>query len=411
VLELNAIENLALHGGFARGAFGRVDWREQASMTRRVLERFAVELEIDRPLSAAPAVARTAVAVAIALQGWEGGHGVLVLDEPTATLAPAEVRQLFEIVREVQRAGTSVLYVSHRMDEIFELADRVTVLRGGRATDTMAAAETTPRELAELMSGREVEHDFRIAPSAEGSADLALEVRGLTGHWLRGVDLSVRRGEILGLAGLNGSGREELPYAIAGAGGPAFSGEMRLPGVSADWRSINDPPAGEVAIVPADRLAEGVIADFSVKENLTLAALGSLGTRGRIDGRRRRRLAEEWIERLEIRTADADAPISTLSGGNQQKVVIARCLVTAPSILVLCEPTAGVDIATRVALYRLIAGLVEDGLTVIVSSTDVDDLLAMCTRIVVMRGGVVGGELDREGISDAAVLHAMEGTD
>src|SRR3954451_24639370 len=282
VLELNTMDNLALRGGFARGAAGRVHWREQEQLTHRVLARFDVELDIHRPLAQATPVQRTVVAIAAALQGWQGGSGVLVLDEPTAVLPHEEVERLFAKVREVQRAGTSVLYVSHRLDEIFEIADRVTVLRGGRVVATLPVDETEARGLAGLMVGADVDPDYRAPVAARPAAPVVLEARELTGTRLRGVDLDVHEGEILGIAGLAGSGMQELAYALAGKAPSAVSGRIRLPARADAWLRMADAGRLDIPLVPADRGREGVVAEFSVAENLSLSVLGRLGVRGKL---------------------------------------------------------------------------------------------------------------------------------
>jgi ribose transport system ATP-binding protein len=409
VLELNTMDNLALRGGFARGAAGRVKWREQEQQTHRVLERFDVELDIHRPLAQATPVQRTVVAIAAALQDWHGGTGVLVLDEPTAVLPHEEVERLFAMVREVQRAGTSVLYVSHRLDEIFEIADRVTVLRGGRVVTTVGVDEVDARELAGLMVGADVDPDYRAPVATRPAAPAVLEARDVAGVRLRGVDLDVHEGEILGIAGLAGSGMQELAYALAGKASSAVTGRIRLPARAPGWLEIADAGRLDIPLVPADRGREGVVAEFSVAENLSLSVLGRLGRRGRLSHGEEQTLVAGWTQRLEVKTAGPGALISTLSGGNQQKVVLGRCLAREPHLLVLSEPTAGVDIGTRVAIYDLIAGLARDGLTVVVSSSDVGDLLAMCTRIVVLREGRVAAELGAEGLTEHALVRAMEG--
>src|SRR3954454_14338536 len=409
VLELNTMDNLALRGGFARGAAGRVRWREQEKLTHRVLERFDVELDIHRPLAQATPVQRTVVAIAAALQDWHGGTGVLVLDEPTAVLPHEEVERLFAMVREVQRAGTSVLYVSHRLDEIFEIADRVRVLRGGRVVATRPVAAVDARGLAGLMVGTDVDPDYRAPVAARPVAPVVLEARDVAGIRLRGVDLDVHEGEILGIAGLAGSGMHELAYALAGKAPTTAAGRIRLPRRAPQWREMSDAARLDIPLVPADRGREGVVAEFSVAENLSLSGLGRLGSRGRLGRGAERALVERWTERLEVKASGPGALISTLSGGNQQKVVLGRCLARVPELLVLSEPTAGVDVGTRVAIYDLIAGLAADGLTVVVSSSDLGDLLAMCPRILVRREGRVAAELAAEGLTDHALLRAMEG--
>jgi ribose transport system ATP-binding protein len=227
---------------------------------------------------------------------------------------------------------------------------------------------------------------------------------------LRGVDLRVHQGEILGIAGLAGAGVLEFPYVITGHAprDDKVTGQIRLPKQSDEWIDVDDRKHVNIPLVPADRQREGVIYEFGVNENLSLSILGRLGRKGKLALRREEQVVEEWSRRLDIKTESPGALISTLSGGNQQKVVVARCLAREPDILVLCEPTAGVDIGTRVAIYDMIARLSQEGLTVIISSSDEGDLLAMCTRIVVLRNGKLAEELDGDGLSQQVLISAIE---
>jgi ribose transport system ATP-binding protein len=411
VLEMSAMDNLALRGGFARAGGGRVDWKAQATATETMLARFKVDLDINAPLSEASPVERTVVAVAGAMQGWDGGEGVLVLDEPTAVLPPGEVARLLDIVREVRNAGTSVIYVSHRLDELIGLADRVSVLRDGGIEATLEMASTTTHEIADLMVGRQLAHDYRAGIVVPSDAPVVLELEGVHTKRLHDLSLSVRRGEILGLAGLDGSGREDLPLVMAGAAEIDAVGRVRFPQDSADWYDLATRRRPRLPMVPAQRDRDGVLSEMSVMENTSLAVLSRLGPGLRLDRSGEMTLADSWIEQLSIETAGRDAAISTLSGGNQQKVVIARCLAEERPILLLCEPTAGVDIGTRIAIYKLIAEQVERGLTVVISSTDTGDLLALCSRVVVLRDGDVMREIEGSEITELSLVHAMEGSD
>jgi ribose transport system ATP-binding protein len=410
VLELGVMDNLALRGAYVRGRMGRIRWSEQERQTRELLARFGVEIDLYRPLSEATPVERVVVAIVGAIQGWEGGHGVLVLDEPTAVLPPHEVEELFELIGEVRRSGASVLYVSHRLDEIFKLADRVTVLRGGCKIGTEDVAALTPRELATLMVGEDVDPDFRADIRARHDAPVALEARDLRSRYLNGVSFSLQQGEVLGIAGLPGSGSEQLPYLLAGALGHEAEGALKL-ATQDEWIQLGDRALFGLPLVPADRAREAVVAEMGVGENLTLPILNRLSKGVALSRSRERELVSDWFDKLQIRAAGHGAPISTLSGGNQQKVVMARCLALEPSVLLLCEPTAGVDIATRIALYKLIAAQAERGLGVIVSSSDVGDLLAICTRVLVLRDGVVARELPGDGLTTPILHHAIEGVE
>jgi ABC-type sugar transport system ATPase subunit len=408
VLELGVMDNLALRHSFARSRFGTIDWREQARQTRQLLRRFELDIDIHRPMALLTPVQRVIVAIVAALQGWDGGRGVLVLDEPTAVLPPHEVGHLFEIVTEVRRGGASVLYVSHRLDEIFTICDRVAVLRGGVLVAVEAVSDLDTSALASLMVGEEVDAHYRADVASVADAGIALEARNVHARYLRGASIQLRKGEIVGLAGLPGSGREELPYALAGALGRGVTGEVRLPDRSGDWVDIGGIADLGLPIVPADRAREAVIAPFTVRENVSLPSLDRLRNGVSVSRGKESQLVHDWIDRLQIRTSGANAPIASLSGGNQQKVVIARCLALEPPVLFLCEPTAGVDIQTRIAIYDLVAEQARNGLAVVVSSTDIGDLLAMCTRVLVFQDGAPVREIVATSLSEGVLLQAME---
>jgi ribose transport system ATP-binding protein len=240
---------------------------------------------------------------------------------------------------------------------------------------------------------------------------VTLQARGIHGKWLRGVDLEARAGEILGIAGLAGAGALELPYVLAGKSDEHASGQIRLPDLSPDWHEVSKAAHLEIPLVPADRQTEAVVAEFTVGENVSLSALRILGRRARLQGKAEEKLVDTWCARLGVVSTGPSAPISTLSGGNQQKVILARCLAVGPRVLVMCEPTAGVDIGTRVSIYQIIADLAATGLTVIVASSDEGDLLALCTRVLVLRGGVVAEELPAAGLTKNVLIRAIEGAE
>ncbi len=404
-LELSAVDNLALRSGFARGRARRVDWAEQARITRRLLADFDVDMDVDRPLGEATPIQRTIVAVAAARAGWHDGSGVLVLDEPTAVLPPADVARLLEIVERARSRGTSVLYVSHRLDEVIDVADRVTVLREGRVVASQAVTGLTTQALAELMVGAEVDAGYRAGLTAPPDSSVVLRARDVRSRYLRGVDLDLRAGEVVGVAGLPGSGRGQLPYAIAGAS-PHARGRVQV--ADGPWVSLHTSSSPEIALVPADRSRESSVVDFSVTENLSLLVLSDLAPRWWLGKAGERELAQRWIRNLAIVAPSPDDLITNLSGGNQQKVIMARCLAADPRVLVLCEPTAGDDDGSRQAIYELIAERARAGLALVVSSSDVGDLLAVCTRVVVMCNGRIVRELAGESMTDHALVQAME---
>ncbi len=394
VLELNTIDNLALHGGFARTRLGRIRWKQQARLARRLLAPFAVDLDITQPLAKATPVERTIVAIAAALQGWDSGGGVLVLDEPTAVLPPGEVERLFKIVRDLRDTGAGILYVSHRLDEIFSLADRVTVLRNGKLVATRTVDDKlTKGELVHLMLGVEMEPDYRAeVPEKVPSERAARAPRTSAACTCAPPPSRCMPGEVLGIAGLPDSGRDELPRVLTDRARFASGGSLRLdPDV--EWTDIGGWKATSLALLPPDRGREGIVGPMSVEENMSLSVLDRFGSPFRLRRRQERRFVNDWIAKLGVKTTGPTSPIQALSGGNQQKVLFGRTLARDPKVLVLCEPTAGVDIGARHAIYDLIAEQTRQGLSVIVASSDVGDLLALCTRVLVLHEGVVAREL------------------
>ncbi|MDT9591667.1 sugar ABC transporter ATP-binding protein [Nocardioides zeae] len=400
VPELSAVDNIALAHGYRRNRLGGIDWRAQRELTRRALERFGTRVDIDLPLATHSAVVRTELAISAAMHGWEPGSGVLVLDEPTAMLPPAQVERLFDVVRSVRDSGAAVLYVSHRLDEIFALADRVSVIRAGAVVATYDVADVTADELADVMVGEQGAAVRDVQKAATASEEVVLRATGLTGRTMRGIDLELRRGEVLGVAGLVGSGSEEVPYAVAG----------RLTGPHGGTVVLTDGGrAADIPLVPGNRIAEGVFLEASVAENLTVSSLSTVRRGPRLSARRERSVVRDWIQRLGISAPGADAPISTLSGGNQQKVVLARCLNRSPRILAMSEPTAGVDIATRARIYDLVAREAAAGLSVVVTSSDPQDLVALCSRVLVVRDGRVVAELVGDEVTETVIVRAIEG--
>ena len=249
-LELGATDNLALRGQFLLDPLHRIRWRAQDALARELLGQFDLELDLRRPMAEATPVQRTVVAIAAALIGWEGGPGVLVLDEPTAVLPPHDVARLLQIIERVRSRGTSILYVSHRLDEVFRLADRVTVLRGGRVVQTRPVAGLTTHTLAELMVGSEVDAEYRAGLTVAADRPVVLRARDVRGRFLDGVDVDLAVGEVLGVAGLPGSGRNELPYALAGAL-PGVTGQISVG--DTEWQPIRKSSAFDIPLVPADR--------------------------------------------------------------------------------------------------------------------------------------------------------------
>jgi ABC-type sugar transport system ATPase subunit len=406
ILELTALENLALHGGFLRRTLRRLDWREQARRARVLLESFDLDLDLNTPLSKFTPVERTLVAIAAALQGWDGAHGVLVLDEPTAVLPPKEAKRLFSIIRGLCARGAGVLYVSHRLDEIAELADWVSVLSDGKLVAAAAAADMDKKALIRFMLGEEASTEpVGRVDRADGMTPV-LRVSHLRGRYVADVTFEIGQGEVVGLAGLPGDGRDELPRLLSDAAHDARGVvELRQDGA---WQPVCQA-LGDVALVPPDRGREGIIADLTVGENLSLSVLSSFRRRGRLSRSTERVLVEKWLSRLRVRSGGASALVSTLSGGNQQKLLIGRALARRPKVLLLCEPTAGVDVGARRAIYEVVAEQAAEGLAVLVTSSDVQDLLSMCTRVLVLHRGRVIRQLTGADLNEHELVRSLEG--
>lgn len=408
--ELGAVDNVGFVLGHEKGRFGIIRWRRQANKTRELLAGFGIDLDPLAPLAEATPVERTAIAIVRAVSGWSKGRGLLVLDEPTAALPAREVDELFRLIREIASSGTAVLLISHRLDEVMQVCDHATVMRSGQVIWDGATEETSIRDLARLIAGAEnLELEAMERPPIPADAPEALRIEDLHGEFLRGVDITVRRGEIVGVAGLLGSGREELPYIVAGAKQAIGGGRVSVEGAQLATGSVIDAMRKGVALVPADRAKEGVFAPFAVRENVTIANLPALrGTFG-VAPSADRQSARRWLESVNADPDVAERPITTLSGGNQQKAVIARWLAVDPKVLTLSEPTAGIDIGARTTIYEELRARADQGLAVLISSSDAEDLLAVCDRVVVLREGTIVAEFERSRLSKKGIVIAMEG--
>jgi ribose transport system ATP-binding protein len=412
VLELGAADNIGLALGYEHTG-STISWRRQEQRTVELLDQFDVNIDPLAPLSEATPTARTAVAIVRAVAGWNEGRGLLVLDEPTAALPAKEVEELFRIIRRVRDSGTPVLLISHRLDEVVEIADHATVMRSGQVIWNGAVSEMSVRAFATLIAGAEVEAfeegPRRVPPPVPEGTPPVLEVRGLRGRYLNGIDLTIQPGEIVGVAGLLGSGREELPYIVAGAHTEGVTGEIILNGERIEQLDISGARARDVALVPADRGEEGIIGDFAVRENVSLVALPGLRTGTTVMPMRERQFTHDWLEQVGADPTVMDRPITTLSGGNQQKAILARWLSVSPRLLAVSEPTAGIDIGARAGIYQELRSRADEGLAVLMSSSDAEDLIAACDRVIVLRDGEIAAELELSNVRKSAIVAAMEG--
>ncbi|MGH9311246.1 MAG: sugar ABC transporter ATP-binding protein [Vicinamibacterales bacterium] len=397
--DLTVAENIAL-ALEPRGAWRRIDWAARGHRARELLGRVGSTIDPARLVDTLSMPEQQIVEIAKAIGA---DARVVLMDEPTASLTEREVERLFRVVAALRGHGVGVIYISHRLEEVFTVADRITVLRDGRTVATRPVAEIDRSELIHLMVGREVAAVFPKRAVTLGEP--ALELRGLTSRaaGVRDVSLTVRQGEIVGLAGLVGSGRTGLAETIFGLM-PYDEGEIVVHGKTLRVGSPSDAIAAGIAYVPEDRRQHGVVLDMSVAANASLASLGAVSTRGLIDRAAERARAREHVERLRIKTPSVLADVGTLSGGNQQKVALARWLSTRPSVIILDEPTQGVDVGSKAEIHGLMQMLAEEGLAILMISSELPEILGMSDRIAVMRGGAIRGVLTRAEATQSLIL-------
>jgi ribose transport system ATP-binding protein len=397
---MTVAENIAMGQGYRR-RFGLVDWREVDAAARRSLAMVAHDIDPRSRVSDLTRTEKSLVAIARAL-GVKAQ--VLVLDEPTASLPQSEVELLFRVLRKLRADGVSMIYVSHRLDEVFAISDSLVVLRDGRLVDARPTAEADPESLIAAIIGRRPESVFVRPPAPQARPLLACE--GLAIGDVGPVDFSLHAGEILALVGLRGAGQESVGRALLGIE-PPTAGRVTLDGRPVDTSSPTAAIAGGLGFVAADRVAESVATGLGVRENMFInpgaAGRGPWAARSRADeATESRRLGRT----VGLQPNDPEAPIETLSGGNQQKVVMARWMRVGPRVLVLEDPTAGVDVGAKAEIYRLLAETLADGKGVIVISTDVEEVAAICHRALVFRNGEILAELREEELSVEALTRA-----
>lgn len=400
--DLTVAENITL-GREPVGPFGRIDRTAQRLRAKQLLHELEVDLDPDLTMRRLTVAQTQVVEIAKAL-GREAD--VVLMDEPTAALSDQEVAALFRAIARLKARGVAIVYTTHKMDEVFRLADRLSVLRDGRLVSTEAASEMSPAKLIALMVGRELADIFpaRGTPTDE----TLLEVSGLTREpAYRDVCFTLRRGEVVALAGLMGAGRTEVASALFGLQ-PASSGTIRFEGRDLLVKSPSDALAAGIGMVTEDRKGQGIIPALGVGENITLSSLRRFARGPLIDRSADRTAAREQIGAFAVKASSAAQPIAQLSGGNQQKALLARSLLDDPDLVILDEPTRGIDIGAKAEIYALIQKLARQGKGVLLISSELPEVLALAHRIVVLRQGSVAATLDAAGTDQETVLrHAM----
>jgi ribose transport system ATP-binding protein len=390
--SLSVAENLAIGRGFPVHALTKtIRWRALRRHARSVLQRFDVDVDPRRLVAELRPAGRTMVAIARALQDQsDASEGVLILDEPTVSLPAAEVDILFNALKRYARAGQTIVFVTHRLDEVVRLADRVTVLRDGRVAATLEAGEVTNEKLVELIVGRALDHDIAASSVLDGE-DLVLEVSDLSTGSLQQVSFGLRRGEVLGVAGLVGSGRTTLLTTLFGVQPPAH-GTVKLDGSPVSFSGVDQAMDAGLGFVPEDR-SESAFVNMSLRENLSAAEVPKYWRGLRLRERAEAADARQSIVDFSIKAISERQPFATLSGGNQQKAIVARWLRRRPKLLLLDEPTQGVDVEARGEIYRLVRQAVASGSSVIVVTSDFEELARVSDRVVVLTRGRITGEV------------------
>jgi rhamnose transport system ATP-binding protein len=400
--DLSVAENVFM-GHPPKGRFGSIQWRGMRQSADRLFDELGVSFDVSVPVRGLSMADQQLIEIAKALSV---DARVLILDEPTASLSAHEVERLFAIVRQTRDRGVAVLFVSHRLDEVFQVCDSATVFRDGRLVTTARTRDLTTADLVRYMVGREV----ALFPKVDTPAgEVFLEVKGLTRTGVfEDVSFTVRKGEIVGFAGLVGAGRSEVARVLFGVD-QRDGGEVILAGDPVHFDSPSAAMAVGIAYVPEDRHQQGLVLDFPITANVTLPILARLFPGLLMRGPAERTLAQGYADRLRIRMTGVDQPANALSGGNQQKVVIAKWLATEPHILILDEPTRGIDIGAKVEVHRIISELAASGLGIILISSDLPEVLAMSDRIIVLHEGRVTAEIARDGATEERVMYAATG--
>lgn len=405
VWNMDAVDNMALSAGYATGPTRTIRWRKARARARFALAELGYTIDVRKWVGQLQMSERTAIAIARALSSSGTPARVLILDEPTANLPGPEASRLHELVRRVASTGMAVLFVSHHFDEVFEMADTVTVLRDGKYVDTRRVADITEDQLIELVIGRQLTAFDREGTVRDHGAAV-LDVSDLRGHTTEGVSFSVHAGEVVGFAGITGSGREEVATLIFG--GRSRHGEVKVDGEVLPPNRPDISVDRSVAMVPADRHANATLMQHALGENVTIVDPGRHWKFGILRRRSERADVRGWLTKLDVKPARPEYTMAQMSGGNQQKVIIARWLRQEPRVLILDEPTQGVDVGSKADIHRFVDEAAAQGSAVLVASSDHEELVRVCDRVMVLRRGKVvltlsGHELTADRLTAATI--------
>lgn len=399
---LSVAENIFYGKEIMNGVF--VDKKKMAAEVQTYLDEFQIDLD---PMALVGTLGVAHQQITEIIKAVMANSKVLIMDEPTAPLTNKETQLLFNIVAKLKENNVTIIFISHRMEEMFEICDRVTVLRDGQYVSTKPIEEMTRQSLIADMVGRELGEDYPLRQKDLG--DVVLKVSGLSNRKIHDVDFELRQGEILGFGGLVGAGRTEVMQALFGAD-PVSSGEIELNGKKTKIKNPSDALSKGIGLIPEDRKNQGVLLELSIRDNVTFSSLDQAMRGPFIDKSKDEAISADYINKLKIKTPSAEQLVKNLSGGNQQKVVLAKILATQCDVLIFDEPTRGIDVGAKQEIYNLMRRLVdEEGKTIIMVSSEMPELLGMSDRVLVMRFGRVVGELQRDEFSQEKVLEYASG--
>jgi ribose transport system ATP-binding protein len=399
---MSVAENIFL--GDRTGKSPLVDFRTMKSKAREIFKLFNVDINPDAKVQDLSPAKQQIVEIAKAVSK---NVKILIMDEPSAPLSVSEVEHMFEIIRHLKQRGVTVIYISHRLEEVFRISDRVTVMRDGRYVATRLTKDTNRKELISLMVGRELKESYPSRSNPPG--EIALEVKNLSGNGDKDISFSVRKGEILGISGLVGAGRTELAMLLFGAA-PIEGGEMWVEGKPVQIQSPQDAIQRGIGLLTEDRKGKGLFLEMGVGWNISFPIIRRLSKYGVVDTRTETEIAEKYKQRINIKTPSLLQRVINLSGGNQQKVVLAKSLAAESDILIFDEPTRGIDVGAKQEIYNLMCELANTGIAILMISSDMEELLGMSDRIIVLSEGRLAGEVKREQFSQDYILDLASGT-
>ena len=402
--NLTVAENMFI----GRTSGNTVNWKEYEKRTTEILENLGIPARAKQELSRCSLAVQQMVAIARAV---DMKCKVLILDEPTSSLDEKEVNMLFDLMRDLKSRGVGIIFVTHFLEQVYEVSDRITVLRNGELVGEFAVQDLPQVQLVASMMGKSLDDLAeleQIGQKRTGEEAFVYEAKELSSSECRPFDFGIRRGEVNGFTGLLGSGRSESVRAIFGAD-RVTGGKVRVKGKDVRISSPHDAMKNGIGYLPEDRKRDGIIADLSVRENINLALQVMRGFFHPMSKAQMRKFADEYIEALQIKTASQDTPIKSLSGGNQQKVILARWLLTHPDYLILDEPTRGIDVGTKLEIQRLVLKLAEEDMSVTFISSEIEEMLRTCSRLIVMRDRKIVGELTGDDLTQAKVMKTIAG--